>query len=142
MAPRVCYAGTRTPVAQIKVYGERKHLDRVRNRLSDILHATNCAVLGLPADKRFHRFIGLEPEGLIRPPDRSAAYLIIEISMFEGRAQETKKDLLQSLMREISEGLDMAIQDIEITIFETPRANWGIRGQTGDDLALSYKVER
>lgn len=129
-------------MAQIKVYGEREHLDGVRGRLSDILHATAGEILGLPADKRFHRFIGLEPEDFIRPPDRSGAYLVIEISMFEGRSVETKKELLRSLMRRISEGLDIAVQDIEITIFETPRANWGIRGQTGDELRLSYKVER
>jgi hypothetical protein len=32
-------------------------------------------------------------------------------------------------------------QDLEITIFETPQANWGIRGKPGDELALSYKVD-
>ena len=129
-------------MAQIKIYGERGHLDQVRGPLSDILHRTAGEVLGLPADKRFHRFIGLEPEDFVRPPDRSSAYLIIEISLFEGRVAETKKELLRSLMRGISEGLDIALQDIEITIFEAPRANWGIRGRTGDQLELSYGIER
>jgi hypothetical protein len=31
--------------------------------------------------------------------------------------------------------------DLEITIFETPRANWGIRGKPGDELALGYRVD-
>jgi hypothetical protein len=31
-------------------------------------------------------------------------------------------------------------QDVEITIVETPRANWGIRGQVASELALGYKV--
>ena len=31
-------------------------------------------------------------------------------------------------------------QDIEITIFETPRHNWGIRGLPGDELTLTYNV--
>jgi hypothetical protein len=31
-------------------------------------------------------------------------------------------------------------QDVEITIFETPPANWGIRGRCGDELALDYDV--
>jgi hypothetical protein len=31
--------------------------------------------------------------------------------------------------------------DVEITIFETPRENWGIRGLPGDELPLNYKVD-
>ncbi|APF21976.1 putative transglutaminase-like protein [Clostridium butyricum] len=30
--------------------------------------------------------------------------------------------------------------DVEITIFETPNYNWGIRGVPGDELGLNYKV--
>jgi phenylpyruvate tautomerase PptA (4-oxalocrotonate tautomerase family) len=128
-------------MAQVKVYGERGHLREVRDRLSEIVHGVNRRVLGLPAEKRFHRFIALDEEDLLCPADRSAAYTIIEISMFEGRAPETKKALLYALMHDISRGLGLPVQDIEITIFETPRANWGIRGKTGDELSLNYKVD-
>ena len=128
-------------MAQIKIYGTRAHLYGVRDRLSDIIHDAAMAVLGLPEDKRFHRFIALEPADFRHPADRGPGYTIIEISMFEGRSAETKKALLQRLMAEIAAGLGLSPNDIEITIFETPRANWGIRGRTGDALALSYKVE-
>jgi phenylpyruvate tautomerase PptA (4-oxalocrotonate tautomerase family) len=128
-------------MAQVKVYGERGHLREVRDHLSEIVHGVNRRVLGLPAEKRFHRFIALDEEDLLCPADRSAAYTIIEISMFEGRAPETKKALLYALMHDISRGLGLPVQDIEITIFETPRANWGIRGKTGDELSLNYKVD-
>ena len=37
--------------------------------------------------------------------------------------------------------LNLGANDIEITVFETPKHCWGIRGKTGDELALSYKVE-
>ena len=37
--------------------------------------------------------------------------------------------------------LDLAPADLEITISETPRHNWGIRGLPGDELHLEYKVE-
>ncbi len=30
---------------------------------------------------------------------------------------------------------------LEITITETPRVNWGIRGQNAADLTLNYRVE-
>lgn len=128
-------------MAQVKIYAARAHIDSVRDRLSDIIHEAVMAVLGLPEDKRFHRFIALEPADFLHPPDRGPGYTILEISMFEGRSAETKKALLQRLMANIAAGLDLAPNDIEITIFETPRANWGIRGKTGDELALSYKIE-
>ena len=128
-------------MAQIKIYGERGTLSEIRARLSEILHETNRTILGLPADKRFHRFIGLDRADFLVPSDRGPGYIIIEISMFEGRAAATKKQLLHALMHNLSEGLGIAVEDIEITIFETPRANWGIRGRTGDELELNYKIE-
>ena len=128
-------------MAQVKIYGEKARLRAVRAALSEIVHRVNRRVLGLPQDKRFHRFIGLDAEDFLHPPDRSPAYLILEISLFEGRAPDTKKALLRGLMAEISEGLGIAVEDVEITIFETPKANWGIRGRPGDELDLTYKVE-
>ena len=97
--------------------------------------------LGLPADKRFHRFISLEEENFFYPADRSERYTIIEISMFEGRSKETRKGLIREIFRRFEADLGSAPQDVEITIHESPRENWGIRGKPGDELALSYKVE-
>jgi hypothetical protein len=31
--------------------------------------------------------------------------------------------------------------EIEVTIIETPRHNWGFRGQPGDEIGLAYEVE-
>ena len=128
-------------MAQIKIYGERKHLRQLRGRLSDVIHATAIDVLGLPPNKRFHRFIGLERDDFIYPPDRSPAYTIIEVSLFEGRADGTKRSFLKTLMGRIVDELGFDPVDLEITLFETPRSHWGIRGQTGDELTLDYKVE-
>jgi phenylpyruvate tautomerase PptA (4-oxalocrotonate tautomerase family) len=128
-------------VAQVKIYGERQHLTAVRAELSDAVHACLTEALGLPADKRFHRFIALEPEDLVRPPDRSAAYTIVEIVMFAGRSAAAKQALLELLMRRVPERTGITPLDLEITIVETPPENWGIRGQTGDRLALSYRIE-
>lgn len=68
------------------------------------------------------------------------AYLIVEISLFEGHTKETKKSLIRGLFAELG-ALGFAAQDVEITIFETPRHNWGIRGKPGDELQLTYPVE-
>ncbi len=60
--------------------------------------------------------------------------------MFEGRSVEVKKRLIRLLFERCS-ALGIERNDLEITIFETPKHNWGIRGVPGDELDLSYKVE-
>ncbi len=127
-------------MAQVKIYGERAHLGRVRAALSAVVHACLCEALGLPADKCFQRFIGLDAADFIHPTDRSAAYTVIDISMFEGRSPAAKRSLLELLMTRIPARLGIAAPDLEITIFETPAANWGIRGRTGDRLALDDRT--
>jgi phenylpyruvate tautomerase PptA (4-oxalocrotonate tautomerase family) len=83
----------------------------------------------------------LDPSDFYYPAGRSERYTIIEISMFEGRSVAAKKRLILLLIERICQQFDLAPQDIEITIFETPRHNWGIRGATGDELNLNYRIE-
>ena len=128
-------------MVQVTIYGRRDHLDRVRTELSAAIHASAVDALALPASKRFHRYIGLDPVDFIHPDDRSNRYTIIEISMFEGRSVEAKKALIRSLFERIEAQCGIAPQDVEITIFETPRHNWGIRGLPADELTLNYTVE-
>ena len=128
-------------MAQIKIYGVKEYLNQVRSALSDIIHACVMDALSYPADKRAHRFLPLDASDFYYPAGRTDRYTIIEISMFEGRSVEAKKRLIRLLFERISAELDISTQDIEITIFETPRHNWGIRGVPGDELALNYKVE-
>ncbi|BAY74548.1 4-oxalocrotonate tautomerase [Nostoc linckia NIES-25] len=128
-------------MAQIKVYGLADRLNPIKAKLSNIIHDCAIEILQLPPDKRFHRFFPLDDSDFYYPPDRSNNYLIIEISMFEGRSVETKKQLINHLIQNIHEKLNISFTDIEITIFETPKHNWGIRGLPGDELILNYKVE-
>ena len=128
-------------MAQIKIYGLKSHLRPIQQKFSDVLHGCVVDKLQYPVEKRAHRFIALDPEDFIYMLDRSEAYTIIEISMFEGRSVEAKKALIHAIFERFEAELGITPQDVEITIFETPRHNWGIRGKTGDELALNYKVE-
>lgn len=128
-------------MAQIKIYGVKEHLDQVKGALSEIIHSCVVDALHYPPDKRAHRFLPLAADDFYYPAGRTEQYTIIEISMFEGRSVEAKKRLIGLLFERISTQLRMSVQDIEITIFETPRHNWGIRGVPGDELQLDYKIE-
>ncbi len=126
-------------MAQFKIYGHITFLDQNRLRISDALHQASIQELKLPADKKFHRFLGLASEDFIYPADRSEKYLIIEIQMFSGRTEETIKNFIKAMISNLGEFI--STQDIEISVTEIPKYAWGIRGKTGDELVLNYKVE-
>lgn len=130
-------------MAQIKIYGIAEHLDPVKAAMSDAIHACVVEALQFPADKRAHRFFPMAREDFYIPggQDRSDRYTVIEISMFEGRSRDAKAHLIGLLFERLHRDVQLAPADVEITITETPRHNWGFRGATGDKIALNYKVD-
>jgi phenylpyruvate tautomerase PptA (4-oxalocrotonate tautomerase family) len=128
-------------MAQVKVYGLRSHLGARIASVSDVIHSCVVEALQYPADKRAHRFIQLDAEEFYYPAGRTGQYTIIEFSMFEGRSVETKKRLIRLLFERFQSELGISPQDVEITIFETPKHNWGFRGLPGDEHTLNYQVE-
>lgn len=127
-------------MSQVKIYGLRVHLDPINQELSNIIHSCVMDALQYPADKRAHRFFSLDASDFFYPNGRTERYTIIEFSMFEGRSVEAKKQLIRLLFERVR-SLGIATQDLEITIFETPKHNWGFRGLPGDEHQLNYKVE-
>ena len=125
-------------MAQVKIYGLQTQLACYQHQLSAAIHQALTDVLQLPSDKKFQRFIQLSEMDFIYPADRSEQYTIIEISMFEGRSTDIKKQLIRTLFDRIHHEVSIAPQDIEIHITETPKHHWGIRGVCGDELQLSY----
>lgn len=128
-------------MSQIKIYGLRENLDSIKAELSDVIHSCVVDALHFPPDKRAHRFFPLDPADFYYPSGRTTKYTIIEISMFEGRSVATKKHLIRILFERIQQHLNILPQDLEITITDTPKHNWGFRGMSGDEIELNYKVE-
>jgi phenylpyruvate tautomerase PptA (4-oxalocrotonate tautomerase family) len=128
-------------MGQVKVFGIREHLDAVNANLSDVIHSCIVDALQFPEDKRVQRFLPMAAEDFYFPESASPRYTIIEISMFEGRTIETRKNLIRLLFSRIVERCDRLPNEIEVTITETPRHNWGFRGLPGDEIGLAYKVQ-
>lgn len=128
-------------MAQIKVYGIREHLNPVKERLSEAIHSCVVEALEFPRNKRAQRFFPMNPEDFYFPASATARYTIIEISMFEGRSIEAKKRLIRLLFERLCAQCDRLPNEVEVTITETPRHNWGFRGSPGDEVALQYKVD-
>lgn len=128
-------------MGQIKIYGIRDHLYPVREKVSEVLHSCVVDSLQYPKEKKAHRFIYIEEDSFFYFEGRSPKHTIIELSMFEGRSVEAKKKLHRLLFERFEKELGIMPMDLEITIFETPMHNWGIRGKSADELTLNYKVE-
>jgi 5-carboxymethyl-2-hydroxymuconate isomerase len=127
-------------MVQTKIYGLREHLDPIKPKLSNIIHSCVIDALQYPPDKRAHRFFPLERDDFFYPKGRTERYIIIEFSMLEGRSVEAKKQLIRLLFERL-QPLGISAQDLEMTIFETPKHNWGFRGLPGDEHQLNYKIE-
>lgn len=127
-------------MVQVKITGLATQLNPVKASLSKVIHSCLQDGIGTPENKRFQRFFGLSPEDFYYPTDRSKRYTIIEIVMFEGRSVETKKKLTKLLFERIPQQIGIAVEDVEIVMFDLPKHNWGIRGVPGDELKLSYQV--
>lgn len=125
---------------QVKVYGHTTALHAMQRELSEVIHSCAVDALAFPKEKRFQRFIALDAQDFVHPSDRSERYTIIEILMFEGRSVDAKKLFIRLLYERAKERLQLEPMDLELTLIETPRHNWGIRGLPGDELELSYRV--
>ena len=124
----------------IIIYGINKHLNPIKVQLSSVIHESMKKILGMPEDKRAHRFIPLEKENFYYPDGRSDAYTVIEINMMQGREKDTQKALIKDLFMNIEKELKISPVDVEITIKEQPPHCWGFRGITGDEAKLNYRV--
>lgn len=127
---------------QAKIYGIREHLVPVRDALSDALNEAISVGLTFPRERRLQRFFPMDAADFIYPAhERSERYTIIEIETFEGRS----KDILKKLVREIYERVPAATgiepRDLDVIISEQPKHAWGLMGEPGDEIKLTYKVE-
>ncbi|TWH28071.1 tautomerase-like protein [Isoptericola variabilis J7] len=61
--------------------------------------------------------------------------------MLRASLLEAKRALVRALYDDVAPALGLDADDLELTIVETPRENWGIRGRAGDELTLNYTVD-
>jgi 4-oxalocrotonate tautomerase family enzyme len=106
-----------------------------------VIHSCVVDALSFAQGKPAHRFFTLDAENFYYPTERTPRCTIVQISIFEGRSVETKKNLIRLMFERVQRELDLAPADLEVTITETPKDNWEFRGQPGDEIGLEHKVE-
>ncbi len=125
------------PLVKIEIAkGEnREFLVSLKNLTMDCIQT----ILELPGDDRNVRLMEYDPEFFsMKPPYR----IIIEICMFTGRTNHTKKRLYDHIVSTLSDDLDIDRNSILIVLNEQPLINWGIRGGfSADEVKIDYRID-
>lgn len=54
---------------------------------------------------------------------------IVRIETWEGKTEEQKERLIEEVSRCVSDTLDVAVEHVEVVIYDVPKSNWGIKGR-------------
>ena len=126
---------------QAKIYGIREHLVPIRDALSDAVNESISVGLAFPPERRLQRFFPMDRADFIYPAhERSERYTIIEIETFQGRSKDVLKRLVRELYTRVPAATGIEPRDLDVIISEQPRHAWGLMGQPGDEIELTYKV--
>ena len=71
---------------------------------------------------------------------RSERYTIIEIETFQGRSKDVLKRLVKEMYARVPAATGIEPRDLDVIITEQPRHAWGLMGECGDEIELTYKV--
>lgn len=104
------------------------------------IHVALVEAFKIPDDDRIHRIYELSKENFEFDTYKSERFVLIEITIFEGRSLEAKKTLYKSIVRNLNERLGIPDNDILITLQEVPLDNWGIRGKSASEVDLGFKI--
>lgn len=126
---------------QAKIYGIREHLVPVREALSEAVNESISQAFAFPRERKLQRFFPMDAADFFYPPhERSARYTIIEIETFQGRSKETLKELVRQIYQRVPAATGIEPRDIDVIVSEQPRHAWGLMGENGDEINLTYKV--
>lgn len=127
---------------QAKIYGIRENLAPIRDAISDAVNESISVAFSFPRERRLQRFFPMDREDFIYPlHERSDRYTIIEIETFQGRSKDVLKTLVREIYTRVPAATGIEPRDLDVIISEQPKHAWGLMGECGDEIKLTYKVE-
>ncbi|MDH2999151.1 hypothetical protein A1D22_04645 [Pasteurellaceae bacterium LFhippo2] len=127
----------------ISVYGLKETLEPRRAQIAEVIFECLEMSLGVPKSRHALRFEPLDAENFYHPVNRTDDFIVIEINLMQGRAEQTKKRLIKGLFSSLQSKVGLSPMDVEITIKEQPEHCWGFRGMTGNEATdLEYQIHR
>jgi phenylpyruvate tautomerase PptA (4-oxalocrotonate tautomerase family) len=110
------------PMVKIEVL-EGKTSDYKKSVLNSVKNAIKDSVV-VDEIKIVQRLYEISEETCIIPADRSNNLIIIEITLYPGRPESTKKKLFEEIVKNLSEEPGIEAGDIITVLLEPPMENW------------------
>lgn len=99
-----------------------------RKTVLNCIHDGLSEALGIPDWDRFQRIVEIPRENFETAPEKSDAFLIIELTLFPGRTRDQKGAAIHQITANLKNQLGIAPEDVFIIIHEPPNENWGMGG--------------
>lgn len=119
--------GVDMPLVRVEII-KGKSAEYKKNIL-ECIHEGLLESIGISDWDRFQRIIEIDRADFETAPEKTDQFMIIEITMFQGRSKEQKKELIETVTRKLGERLGIAPTDVFIVIHEPPNENWGLGGK-------------
>jgi phenylpyruvate tautomerase PptA (4-oxalocrotonate tautomerase family) len=112
-----------------------------KKAILDGVHQALVAAFKIPDYDRSQKIYELTPENMEIPANRTADYIVIEITAFQGRSIDAKRNLYKKVVDELSARVGISGDDIVIILQEAPLENWGVHGgKPASEVDIGFKV--
>jgi phenylpyruvate tautomerase PptA (4-oxalocrotonate tautomerase family) len=108
--------------------------------IAEAIQQALVEAIKIPVEDRDIRITEHPAQAFFPPPGRAANYSIIEVTLFTGRSLEAKRRLFAALSAAMAQ-FGVGDNDLKVILIEVPRENWGLRGKSGVDIELGFKIE-
>ena len=126
----------------VKIHVRKGKTAGYTNQLLDIVHQTIVNVLKVPEHDRLQQLYEFDAWNFEIPSDKTENFVILELTIFKGRSNETKKKLYAELAKNLNAKLGIDGNDLLIIIHEPPLENWGIKGgKPANEVDLGFNVD-
>lgn len=125
---------------KVKIDIRKGRSEQHKRDLLDAVHNALVESLKIPEDDRIQTLYEHDELNFEFPPYKSKMFTLIEITMFAGRSLEAKRNLYQTITRNLK-SLKIEESDTMIIIHEAMMENWGLRGKPASELKIDFKID-
>lgn len=112
-----------------------------KKAILDGIHEALVDAIKIPDHDRFQRLYELDELNFESPPTKTDNVTIIEITMFKGRSIESKRNLYNNIVNNLSKNPGIDGNDITIVLLEPPLENWGVKGgKLASEVDLGFNI--
>jgi len=114
----------------------------IGSRRREILAAVQRALvvaLRIPDNDRSVVLVEHDADAFLVPEGCGEAFLVISITLIEGRSLEAKRRLYGAMVEEMA-AFGVAAADVRVILAESPAENWGVRGRPASEIDLGFEI--